>query len=378
MEYTKEINKIVEGINFTNKTVKPTKKYKKVCEYCGKEFETNRENKKYCSAACRNSYHVEKYQQKAKVKVEQETEEFKIHSIDIKGTQEFMGKEIPVVEGGFGEGKRCILVREISQIHNMKVGNINQRINDNRKRFKDGVDIIDLKTYTSAVSVLKELGFTQAQIGNANNIYILSERGYAKLIKIMDTDLAWDIYFNLLDEYFAMRQVINHLSQEDKAWLELKHSQQDENAQYLINVTTQKLAIEFNKTLAKEIDGEGKRITLTELADKLSQMAGFKIESINITNFLVYKGYFTKEQFPRRGSFIVNGVVIGRLERNYHRQPTEKFLTEFANKGLSLTKPADERGKIVWEFTNKFEKYFEQTFLEEFIYYVQNTEKGWE
>ena len=38
MEYTKEINKIVEGINFVNKTVKPTKKYKKVCEYCGKEF----------------------------------------------------------------------------------------------------------------------------------------------------------------------------------------------------------------------------------------------------------------------------------------------------------------------------------------------------
>lgn len=146
----------------------------------------------------------------------------------------------------------------------------------------------------------------------------------------------------------------------------------------MINVTTQKLAIEFNKTLAKEIDGEGKRITLTELADKLSQMAGFKIESINITNFLVYKGYFTKRQFPRRGSFIVNGVVIGRLERNYHRQPTEKFLTEFANKGLALTKPADEREKIVWEFTKKFEKYFEQTFLEEFIYYVQNTEKGWE
>lgn len=73
MEYTKEINKIVEGINFVNKTVKPTKKYKKVCEYCGKEFETNRENKKYCSVACRKSYHVEKYQQKAKVKVEQET-----------------------------------------------------------------------------------------------------------------------------------------------------------------------------------------------------------------------------------------------------------------------------------------------------------------
>lgn len=85
--------------------------------------------------------------------------------------------------------KKCMLVREISAIHNMKVGNINQRINDNRNRFKDGVDIIDLKTNTSNVSVLKELGFTQAQIGNAKNIYLLSERGYAKLIKIWRSDL---------------------------------------------------------------------------------------------------------------------------------------------------------------------------------------------
>ena len=131
-----------------------------------------------------------------------------VASIDVKGTQEFMGKEIPVIEGGFGEGKRSMLVREISQIHNMKVGNINQRINDNKKRFKDKIDVIDLKTYTSDVSVLKELGFTQAQIGNSNNIYLLSERGYSKLIKIMDTDLAWEIHDKLMDEYFTMRQQI--------------------------------------------------------------------------------------------------------------------------------------------------------------------------
>lgn len=376
MEYTKEINKIVEGINFTNKTVKPTKKYKKVCEYCGKEFETNRENKKYCSVACRNSYHVEKYQQKAKVKVEQEKVE--IQPINVTGTQEFMGKEIPVVEGGFGEGQKVMLAKTIAKIHGVDIKEVNRLINNNIDEFDFGIDILDLKTGDYQSLVLDNGLLTKAQWGNANNIYLLSEQGYHALVNIMKTDKAKVIRKQLRRKYFAMREVINQISQEDKAWLELKHSQQDENAQYLINVTTQKLAIEFNKTLAKEIDGEGKRITLTELADKLSQMAGFKIESINITNFLVYKGYFIKKQFPRRGSFIVNGVVIGRLERNYHRQPTEKFLTEFANKGLALTKPADERDKIVWEFTKKFEKYFEQTFLEEFIYYVQNTEKGWE
>lgn len=289
-----------------------------------------------------------------------------------------MGKEIPVVEGGFGEGQKVMLAKTIAEIHGVDTKEVNRLINNNIDEFDFGIDILDLKTGDYQSLVLDNGLLTKAQWGNANNIYLLSEQGYHALVNIMKTDKAKAIRKQLRRKYFAMREVINQISQEDKAWLELKHSQQDENAQYLINVTTQKLAIEFNKTLAKEIDGEGKRITLTELADELSQMAGFKIESINITNFLVYKGYFIKKQFPRRGSFIVNGVVIGRLERNYHRQPTEKFLTEFANKGLALTKPADEREKIVWEFTKKFEKYFEQTFLEEFIYYVQNTEKGWE
>lgn len=87
----------------------------------------------------------------------------------------------------------------------MKVGNVNQRINDNRSRFKDGIDIIDLKIgYTSDVSL--NLGFNQSQINASNNIYLLSERGYAKLIKIMDSDKAWEVHDKLVDEYFSMRE----------------------------------------------------------------------------------------------------------------------------------------------------------------------------
>nr|UVM83317.1 MAG: hypothetical protein [Bacteriophage sp.] len=52
------------------------------------------------------------------------------------------------------------------------------------------MEIIDLKTGDYQSLVLDNGLLTKAQIGNANNIYILSERGYAKLIKIMDTDLA--------------------------------------------------------------------------------------------------------------------------------------------------------------------------------------------
>lgn len=41
------------------------------------------------------------------------------------------------------------------------------------------------------------------QISKSVHIFLLSERGYAKLIKIMDTDLAWVIHGRLIDEYFC-------------------------------------------------------------------------------------------------------------------------------------------------------------------------------
>ena len=64
----------------------------------------------------------------------------------VKGTQEFLGKEIPVIEGGFGEGKKVMLAKTIAEIHEKEVKEINKLINDNINEFKFGIDILDLKT----------------------------------------------------------------------------------------------------------------------------------------------------------------------------------------------------------------------------------------
>lgn len=131
-----------------------------------------------------------------------------MNKILVKGTQEFMDKEIPVVEGGFGEGKRCLTDKTIAEIHSMQPRNVRARITDNLKRFKEDIDVIDLKR-AYATSTLIELGYAKQSITQAEHIYLLSERGYAKLIKIMDTDLAWEIHDKLIDEYFTMREIIN-------------------------------------------------------------------------------------------------------------------------------------------------------------------------
>lgn len=152
------------------------------------------------------------------------------NEIKLNGTQEFMGKEIPVVYGGFGDNCKVILAKTIAEIHGMLVGEINRNINNNIKRFKDGVDIVDLKQMGDA-HTFSNLGFTKAQWGNANNIYLLSERGYAKLIKIMDSDLAWEVHDKLVDEYFSMRErlenQVSQLSERDNAILMVMNSSND-------------------------------------------------------------------------------------------------------------------------------------------------------
>ena len=41
----------------------------------------------------------------------------------------FMGVKIPVIEGGFGEGKRCLTDKVISEIHGMKMIHVREALN---------------------------------------------------------------------------------------------------------------------------------------------------------------------------------------------------------------------------------------------------------
>lgn len=129
-----------------------------------------------------------------------------MNELAVKGKQEFMGKEIPIIYGGFGNEQKVVLARDVAEIHGTELKTINQNINRNIKRFRENVDIIDLKTQSLPVTELEQLGFTKQSVANSKNIYLLSERGYAKLIKIMDTDLAWEIHDRLIDEYFQLRE----------------------------------------------------------------------------------------------------------------------------------------------------------------------------
>ena len=83
--------------------------------------------------------------------------------------QNFMGQDIPVVLGGFGEGKKCISDKTIAEIHNQPDREIRRRITDNIKRFRENVDIIDLKQ----------------RVGESHTLEILLNIGYSKQASVL-------------------------------------------------------------------------------------------------------------------------------------------------------------------------------------------------
>lgn len=130
-------------------------------------------------------------------------------NVKVNGLVNVYGMKFHNIEGGFGEGKKAMLAKEIANIHVRELKVINQSINMNRNRFLNGIDIVDLKGSGFEVNLIDHGIYTQNAINRSENIYLLSERGYSKLLKILEDDFAWEQYDKLVDGYFQMREQVN-------------------------------------------------------------------------------------------------------------------------------------------------------------------------
>lgn len=151
-------------------------------------------------------------------------------SFEIKciGTVKLEQYEIKDIEGGFGEGKKCLLVKDIAMLHKREVREINEVINRNFNDFVYGEDILDLLGIGMSDTSLIELGFTIQAIrsyrglkaqGKQTGIYILSERGYALLLKFLNDPQAKARYKYLLTNYFDMRKELKEIKSDKDTYL---------------------------------------------------------------------------------------------------------------------------------------------------------------
>lgn len=217
-----------------------------------------------------------------------------MNELKVLGKEKIGAFEFTGIEGGFGEDKKAMLVKDIAAIHGTTVKRINELINRNRKRFRDGVDVVDLLSDQKFVVVLNDLGFNQNSINRSNNIYLLSERGYAKLLKILEDDKAWEIYDELVDNYFNMRQTIET---DNKALVADKRLEiMEENAKTRKANLLYKIAMATRSRVHKEslLNQAGKVLTGE------SVIPAMEVESIEYTATEVAKrlGILTKAGNP--------------------------------------------------------------------------------
>ena len=119
-----------------------------------------------------------------------------------------MGIYIPIIEGGFGNSCRIVSAKSVSEIHKIQMKEINQSINRliKRGRFVENIDYINMFSNEQFKVTASDLGLITSN--GQKQCFILSERGYTKLIKYMDDDKSWDVMDQFVDEYFTMRQIV--------------------------------------------------------------------------------------------------------------------------------------------------------------------------
>lgn len=134
----------------------------------------------------------------------------------VNGTTNVGGIEVPNISGGFGDDRKSMLVKNVAEIHGKKTVHVNEAIKSNRSRFTDCIDIIDLKTpvFEEIVIGLVDNNFlSRMEVSKAESIFLVSERGYSKLLKIFDDDLAWDKYEEIIDGYFRKREIVPNVGE---------------------------------------------------------------------------------------------------------------------------------------------------------------------
>ena len=283
-----------------------------------------------------------------------------MNEILVKGTQEFMDKEIPVVEGGFSEGQKVVLAKTIAEIHETEIKKVNELINNNLDEFDFGIDILDLSPVVTKDQSEKELlllsGYTNRGITSTlnqnGNIYLLSEQGYHALVSLMRTDKAKVIRKQLRREYFTMREIITSDEQlKAQLLLEIYNGGQS-------GVLASKQLTELEKKpLLDKIDD------LEPLADKyniyldtdgLTDISSFskslgikKLGRNNLYKWMRENKYLDKDNKPYQkyieqelfllkpnGSHKVNDEVIPDFKVFLTKKGVDKFINKFIKIGL--------------------------------------------
>lgn len=122
--------------------------------------------------------------------------------------------QLPILEW---EGVRVVTTETLAKGYGSDVANIRKNLSRNENRFTDGIHFFNLtgsnlKDFKNRVSLSHSVQDDRVNncysVGkNAKSLTLWTEKGAARMSKIVDTDQAWEFFEKLEDAYFRPRQV---------------------------------------------------------------------------------------------------------------------------------------------------------------------------
>ena len=86
----------------------------------------------------------------------------------------------------------------VDQVHQRADGTARRNFNENRERFVEGEDFIELTS-----DEIRTMSIFPPRTARAT---LITRRGYLKLVKPMTDDRAWEVQGEMIDRYFALEQ----------------------------------------------------------------------------------------------------------------------------------------------------------------------------
>ena len=110
------------------------------------------------------------------------------------------------------KGQRIMTTKTLAECYETEENNIKNNFNNNKSRFVEGKHYyllkgIDLKEFKNQVNDIDLVPKRTA------SLYLWTERGVARHAKLLDTDMAWNVYEQLEDTYFKVQEMKQEVKQ---------------------------------------------------------------------------------------------------------------------------------------------------------------------
>lgn len=107
--------------------------------------------------------------------------------------------------------QRIMTTKTLAECYETKEHNINKNFNEHQDRFEEGKHYYTLKgeDLKEFKRVITNSDYPLKDIKFASVLTLWTERGALRHAKILDTDVAWEVYEQLEDTYFKVREMKN-------------------------------------------------------------------------------------------------------------------------------------------------------------------------